>query len=164
MRYLGIDPGYALVGWAVVDIADDRKINLCDYGVISTEKGDPLEVRLAEIYHDMCGIIEEFKPEIAGIETLIFHRNVTTAMKVSEARGVIILALEGSKVKTYHISPLQVKNSISGYGRATKNQVQENVRIMCGLDDIPRPDDAADAVAVAIATCDISYDERLLGR
>ncbi len=164
MRIIGIDPGYALVGWAVIDQNNDRSISLCDYGVISTSKDLPLESRLSEIYHDMTQIINRFKPDIAGIETLIFHRNVTTAMKVSEARGVVVLSLNEASINIVHISPLQVKNAISGYGRAPKSQVQENVKMLCGLNEIPKPDDAADAVAVAITTCDINFNNSLLKR
>ncbi len=161
MRYIGIDPGYALVGWAIVDFEDNQDIKLCDYGVITTDKGNTPENRLSEIYKDMKDIIEKYSPEIAGLETLLFLRNVTTAMKVSEARGVIILSLNDCGIKILNITPLQVKSSISGYGRASKTQIQENVKIICGLDEIPKPDDAADAIAVAIAAHDINYCQKI---
>ncbi len=157
MRVLGIDPGYALVGWAVLDVDDQRDMHLVDYGVVTTEANKNIDERLSEIYSDLGEITTKYKPDYAGLETLIFHRNVTTAMSVSEARGVIMLSLHHKDIPIVQVTPLQVKSSVSGYGRATKEQVQENVRILCKLDEIPKPDDAADAVAVAICAYDMNY-------
>ena len=152
MRILGIDPGLATTGWAVVDFDNDGNPNPIDYGAISTPKGLRVSERLLEIYHDMNELIKKFKPDLAGVETLLFTNNAKTAMSVGEARGVVLLVLEKNNIPIREFSPLQVKNSITGYGKADKKQVQENVKMLCGLEDIPKPDDAADAIAIAIAT------------
>ncbi len=154
MRIIGIDPGLAITGWAVMDFDGRKILELIDYGVIETKKGINSEFRLSEIYADLLEICKEFKPEVAGIETLIFCNNAKTAMKVGEARGVALLALNNSNVEVYEFTPLQVKNSICGYGKAEKMQVQENVKRVCGLGAIPKPDDAADAIALAICCND----------
>lgn len=150
MRILGIDPGYALVGWGVVEF-DGGSPKVIDYGVIETSKELEVPERLLEIYDDSVSLLKKFKPELVGIETLIFHRNITTAMSVAEARGVITLAAKQAGLEIIHVNPSQVKNSVSGYGKATKKQMQENVKLICNLDELPTPDDAADAIAVAIA-------------
>lgn len=152
MRILGIDPGLATTGWAVVDFDNNGNPNPIDYGAISTPKGLRVSQRLLEIYSDMNELIKKFKPDLAGVETLIFCNNAKTAMSVGEARGVVLLALENNNVPFKEFTPLQVKSAITGYGKATKKQVQENVKRLCGLDSIPKPDDAADAIAVAIAS------------
>lgn len=152
MRILGIDPGLATTGWAVVDFDKNGKPTPVDYGAISTLKGLTVSQRLAEIYVDMNELIKKFKPEYAGVETLLFTNNAKTAISVAESRGVVLLTLENNNVPIREFNPLQVKNSITGYGKADKRQVQENVRILCELDSIPKPDDAADAIAIAIAT------------
>lgn len=154
LRLIGIDPGYAIVGWAIVDFTHGQEVTLVDCGVISTSKENEIGVRLLEIFNDINSLLAEYKPEHAGIETLMFQNNAKTAMAVSEARGVITLALEQAFIPVKQITPLQVKNSITGYGKADKKQVQENVKKLCGLEDVPKPDDAADAVAVAICTHD----------
>lgn len=154
MRIIGIDPGLATTGWAVLDF-DGREVrDLIDYGVVETRKGLDSGSRLGEIYSDLIEICKDFKPEIAGIETLIFCNNAKTAMKVGEARGVALLALNSCDVGVWEFTPLQVKNSICGYGKANKLQVQENVKRICNLDEIPKPDDAADAIALAICCND----------
>ncbi len=154
MRIIGIDPGLATTGWAIVDFEGRNIVKVVDFGVIETKKGLDLSDRLHEIYLDLCEIIKEFKPEVASVEFLIFCNNAKTVMQVGEARGVILLALNVCGVKMYEYSPLQVKSSISGYGNASKLQVQENVQRMCCLDELPRPDDAADAIALAICCND----------
>ncbi len=154
MKIIGIDPGLATTGWAVVDFDGRNSIKVVDFGVIETKKGLELGDRLSEIYVDLREILEEFKPEIASVEFLIFCNNAKTAMKVGEARGVVLLALNSFGLRVYEYSPLQVKNSISGYGSATKMQVQENVQRICCLAELPRPDDAADAIALAICCND----------
>lgn len=150
MRILGIDPGYGLVGWGIIDFDKAGKLKAIDYGVIETDKSNELPDRLLEIHIDMTELLEQFKPDLVGIETLIFHKNITTGIQVAEARGVITLAAREFGIPTIHVNPSQIKAAISGYGKATKRQMQENVKLLCGLDDIPRPDDAADALAVAI--------------
>lgn len=164
MRILGIDPGYALVGWGVLDISPNREISLIDCGVIQTPASNSVQERLAEIGGDMKQIVDQFQPDYAGIETLIFSRNITTAMSVSEARGVISYILTEKGVPIESVTPLQVKGAVTGYGRASKQQVQENVRIMCGLEKVPKPDDAADAIAVAICASDIILNRSLSSR
>ena len=154
MRVLGIDPGVAITGWSVVDF-DGRSVSvLVDYGVIETSKDLEANKRLFEIYSDLSQILEEFNPEIAGVESLLFCNNAKTVMSVGEARGVVLLVLEKYTIEAYNFTPLQVKSSISGYGKAEKKQVQENVKRICGLEEIPKPDDAADAIAVAICCND----------
>lgn len=163
MRILGIDPGYAIVGWGVIDIDKHRSINLVDYGIIKTDKDIDIPSRLSEIYSDMTGIIDQYQPDYAGIETLLFQKNAKTVMKVSEARGVIMLSIYNKQIPVFQVTPLQVKSSISGYGRAPKEQVQENVRIICNLKEIPKPDDAADAIAVGICAFDMNYNSIIIG-
>lgn len=152
MRILGIDPGLATTGWAIVDF--DSKGNPCpvDYGAILTPKGLTVSARLEEIYVDLKSLIKKFKPELAGVETLIFCNNLKTAISVGEARGVVLLALQEGNLPIKEFTPLQVKSAVTGYGKATKRQVQENIKMLCNLEEIPKPDDAADAIAVAIAS------------
>ena len=160
MRILGIDPGLATVGWSIVDFSKDGKPLAIDYGAITTEKGQSVGNRLSEIYDDLNHIIEEFKPDYCGLETLLFYNNAKTAIVVGEARGIILLCLEKSNISVHEFTPLQVKSSISGYGKATKKQVQENVKMLFDLDQIPKPDDVADALALSIACFDrLKMDE-----
>jgi crossover junction endodeoxyribonuclease RuvC len=152
MRILGIDPGLATTGWAVVDFDKNGKPNPVDYGAITTPKEMETSRRLVEIYEDMKELVKKFKPESAGIETLIFCNNITSAMFVAEARGIVRLVLEQNSIPIKEFTPLQVKDAVTGYGKAGKKQVQESVKVLCNLDSIPKPDDAADAIAVAIAS------------
>ncbi len=152
MRILGIDPGVATTGWAIIDFDDDSKPTPVDYGAILTAKDIELSQRLEEIYNDLNELIQKFKPEYAGVETLLFCNNAKTAISVGEARGVVLLTLQQNNIPLTEFTPLQVKNSITGYGKANKKQVQESVKILCNLDKIPQPDDAADAIAIAITT------------
>ena len=162
MRILGIDPGLAITGWAIVDFDKKGNMDLIDFGAILTEKGVEVKDRLKDIYNDMHELLDKFKPEICGIETLLFYNNAKTAIVVGEARGVVLLTLSQENLSIYELSPLQVKSSITGYGKATKRQVQENVKSICKLDSLPKPDDAADAVAVAIACFDRMKMENLM--
>ena len=152
MRILGIDPGLAIVGWAIIDFDKDLNPQPVDYGAIITNKGLNVSTRLKEIYEDMNEIVDKFKPEVCGVETLLFYNNAKTAISVGEARGIVLLVLEDHGLPIYDFTPLQVKDAVTGYGKADKKQVQENVKRFCNLDSIPKPDDAADALAVAIAT------------
>lgn len=154
MRILGIDPGVATTGWAIVDFINNQ-ISVVDFGVITTLKGEVHYNRLGEIYDDLSMIIDKFKPERAGVELLLFTNNAKTAMQVGEARGVVLLCLNQKNLSITQLTPPQVKSSVTGSGRADKKQVQENVKRICGFDKLPKPDDAADAIAVAIATFDI---------
>lgn len=154
MRILGIDPGLAIVGWSIVDFDNGGKPTAIDYGAITTDKGNTVGNRLSEIYDDLDHIINEFKPDYCGLETLLFYNNAKTAIVVGEARGIILLCLEKRNIAVHEFTPLQVKSSISGYGKATKKQVQENVKMLFNLDEIPKPDDVADALALSIACFD----------
>ena len=154
MRILGIDPGIAITGWSVIDFDKDGKPTPIDYGAITTQKGNTVGNRLKEIYEDLNKIIKEFKPEYCGIETLLFYNNAKTAIVVGEARGVVLLVLEQENIPVSEFTPLQVKSSISGYGKATKKQVEENVKLLLNLESIPKPDDVSDALAISIACYD----------
>jgi len=159
MVVMGIDPGFAITGWAFMDFQDRHTFELLEFGVITTPKELEFEKRLKELFLDLKELISTYKPTVAGVETLLFHKNVKTAITVGEARGVIMLALEMANVSIKEFTPLQIKNSIAGFGRATKKQVQENVTRLCQLDSIPQPDDAADAIATAICCYDsLSFD------
>ena len=149
MRIIGIDPGTGILGFGVID-ANGGKTKLVTAGVITTPAHTPLPDRLEEIYLGLTDIIAETKPEVMAIEKLFFAQNVTTAMSVSHARGVAMLTGKQGNMKIEEYTPLQIKQTMTGYGRATKKQVQEMVRLQLGLKDIPKPDDCADALAAAI--------------
>lgn len=149
MRILGIDPGIATIGFGVID-TNKNSFNLVKCGVITTPAHTPLSERLCQIYDDVCGILELFKPDAVSIEELFFNTNLTTGISVAHGRGVILLACKKAGVMIYEYTPLQVKQSVVGYGRAEKNQVMDMVRRLCRLSAPPKPDDAADAVALAL--------------
>lgn len=145
MRILGIDPGTGICGFGVID----GTIAL-DYGVISTPPHTPLEVRLEDIYNSLHEIIKQDHPEVMAIEKLFFKQNITTGISVAEARGVCLLVAKQCNLPIYEYTPNQIKNAICGYGMAHKPQIQEMVRVHLKLANTPKPDDAADALAVAI--------------
>lgn len=149
LRVLGIDPGTATVGWGVVD-GDGSELALVEYGTIRTPARTPLAERLGTIFGELNVLMERLEPDGVAIEQLFFAKNVSTALPVAHARGVMLLAahLRGLPLSEYR--PMQIKQTITGYGGADKEQMQHMVRLLLGLDEIPRPDDAADAVAVAI--------------
>lgn len=149
MRILGIDPGTGILGFGVVDVKANT-FSLVTAGVIKTPAHTPLDERLVEIYDGLCEIIAETKPDVLSIEKLFFARNVTTAMSVSHARGVAILAGKKAGLSYAEYTPLQIKQTITGYGKADKKQMQEMIRMQLGLKTIPKPDDAADALGAAI--------------
>jgi crossover junction endodeoxyribonuclease RuvC len=149
MRILGIDPGTGIVGFGVID-ANGQKKTLVDAGVIRTRPHQPLDDRLIEIHEEISSIIKETKPEVMVIEKLFFARNVTTAISVSHARGVLMLAGKQAKLPIIELTPLEIKQSLTGYGKATKNQVQQMVQTMLQLSELPKPDDCADALAAAL--------------
>ena len=149
MRILGIDPGYAIVGYGVVDYSKNR-FGVVGYGAITTKAHTPLEDRLLDIYNDMLTIIDKYQPDEISIEKLYFNTNTTTAIAVAEARGVIILAAKQKGVKINEYTPLQVKQAVTGYGKAEKHQVMEMVKSLLNLQKIPKPDDTADALSIAI--------------
>lgn len=149
MRILGIDPGIATIGFGVVD-SEKSSQKLINCGVISTPAHTSLSSRLEQIYDDMCQLIELFKPEAVSIEELFFNTNTTTGIAVAHGRGVILLACRKAGLKVYEYTPLQVKQAVVGYGRAEKAQVMDMVKRICHLPAPPKPDDAADAVALAL--------------
>ena len=149
MRIIGIDPGYAILGFGIVDMKGGR-FSLVEYGALTTEAGQAMPDRLRSIYAGLMEKIAEADPDVAAVEELFFNTNVKTAIKVGEARGAAILACTNSGLPVYEYTPLQIKQALAGYGRAEKEQIQQIVRSVLGIDDIPRPDDAADAVAAAI--------------
>ncbi len=148
-RILGIDPGLAIVGYGVID-SQGKVNNTIDYGVIRTPKDESLPTRLAMIYEATCELLDKFKPDEIAIEELFFNTNITTGISVSHARGVVLLACAHYSGALYEYTPLQVKQAMTGYGRATKKQIQEMVKVFLGFKTIPKPDDAADALAVAL--------------
>jgi crossover junction endodeoxyribonuclease RuvC len=149
MRIIGIDPGTGILGFGVID-TKANKATMVEAGVIRTKVHQPLDERLVEIYNSLCEIIAENKPKIMVIEKLFFAQNVTTAISVSHARGVAMLAGKLAGLEIVEYTPLQIKHAITGYGRADKKQMQEMVRVLLGLEEVPKPDDCADALAAAI--------------
>lgn len=148
-RILGIDPGLANAGWGILDVEGNRMTYVA-HGSISTASKLPTPIRLNEIYDKLTEIIETYKPAEAGMETLYFAKNVKTALPVAEARGVLSLCMVKAGLNLSEYTPLQIKQAVVGNGRADKNQVQQMVKLILGLSDIPRPDHAADALAAAI--------------
>ena len=149
MRIMGIDPGYAIVGVGLVDY-DNVRFSLVEYGAITTPAELPFETRLRQIYDDMVGLITQYRPDAVAMEQLFFTTNRTTAIAVAEARGVLLLAAEQQGVPVFNYTPLQVKSAVVGYGKAEKEQVMEMTRRLLNLKSVPQPDDAADALAIAI--------------
>lgn len=161
MRILGIDPGIATIGFGCVQ-ADKQRFTLVNCGVITTPAHTPLSARLEQIYDDMTQLLDLFKPDAVSIEELFFNTNITTGISVAHGRGVILLACKKAGVDIYEYTPLQVKQSVVGYGLADKHQVMEMVRRICSLKAAPKPDDAADAVALAL--CHLRSSTSLLNR
>lgn len=149
MRILGIDPGLAIVGWGVVDYAGSR-FRTVAYGSIQTPAGMRTEERLASIFDGMNELLDKYHPDEMAVEELFFNTNITTGIRVAEARGVILAAAEKKGVRMQEYTPLQVKQSVVGYGRAEKKQVITMVTMLLGLKEAPKPDDTADALAIAI--------------
>lgn len=146
---LGIDPGLATMGYGIV-CAERGRIQPVDYGVVLTPKEESLPVRLAMIEEGVSAIVRKYKPDEAALEELFFCKNVTTGINVAHARGVILLTLIKQCGKLFEYTPMQIKQGLTGYGRADKNQIQQMVKLLLGLKEIPKPDDAADALAVAV--------------
>ncbi|MFD2612591.1 crossover junction endodeoxyribonuclease RuvC [Paenibacillus gansuensis] len=149
MRVLGIDPGIAIVGFGFIDKIGNKVVPV-QYGSIQTEAHTDPEVRLLEVYNSTVQLIDKYKPDAMAIEKLFFNRNVTTAFTVAQARGVMILAAVQKGLQIGEYTPLQVKQAVVGYGKAEKKQVQEMVKLFLHLQTVPKPDDVADALAVAI--------------
>ncbi|WRS27894.1 crossover junction endodeoxyribonuclease RuvC [Oscillospiraceae bacterium MB08-C2-2] len=150
MIIMGIDPGYAIVGYGVVDYTAGHRFRPVAYGAIITEADTPFEQRLEHIWDRLVFLLSKYKPKEIAVEKLYFTTNQKTAIQVAQARGVILLAAVKAGVEVYEYTPLQVKQSVVGYGKAEKNQVMQMTKSLLGLEQIPKPDDAADALAIAI--------------
>ena len=149
MRILGIDPGLAIVGWGIVDY-EKSKFHTVAYGALRTQAGVCTEERLNLIYEGMESLLTQYKPDAVAIEELFFNTNITTGIRVAEARGVLLVAAHRAGVAIQEYTPLQVKQAVVGYGRAEKKQVMSMVAMLLGLKETPKPDDTADALAIAI--------------
>ncbi len=149
MKILGIDPGYAILGYGVIEKIGNR-FKVCDYGAIITDAGTPMPERLEYLYDSLREIIEREKPDVASIEELFFNTNAKTAILVGQARGVAVLACIKGGIDIEEYTPLQIKQALVGYGRAEKKQVQQMVKTILNLKEVPKPDDTADALAAAV--------------
>ena len=152
MTVLGIDPGYAIVGCGVVE-QKNNKFRMLHYGAILTQAHSPFNEKKKKIFDEADALMKEYRPDAVAMEKLFFNTNQKTAIDVAQARGVLVLAAQKNGIPVYEYTPLQVKQSVVGYGRAEKKQVQEMTRVLLSLDKIPKPDDAADALAMAICHC-----------
>ncbi len=160
MRVLGIDPGTAITGYGLVDY--DGDLHLVDCGAIVTPAGMELPQRLLAIHRELSAVIARFQPEAVAVEELFFSKNVRTAMSVGQARGVVLLAAAQADLPIFHYKPSEVKLAVAGYGGAGKAQIQEMVRLLLGLDVVLKPDDVADAVAIAICHAHGAHLSQLL--
>ena len=149
MRILGVDPGYAILGYGVIDTVGG-KLAAVDYGVIETKAGEPFPERLERLYDGMRQLVTLYAPDEASFEELFFYRNTTTALAVGAGRGVAMLAVQQAKIPLFEYTPMQIKLSVTGDGHADKKAVQQMVRVLLKLSAVPKPDDAADALAAAI--------------
>lgn len=145
MKILGIDPGIGICGFGLIE--DDRAL---DYGVVTTVMNSPLPGRLKELYESLQQVFDETKPDVVSVEKLFFSKNITTGIAVAEARGIVLLVAEQHHLPVYEYTPNEIKKTLTGYGSASKHQMQEMVKIHLKLESIPKPDDAADALAAAI--------------
>jgi crossover junction endodeoxyribonuclease RuvC len=162
MRIVGLDPGVATTGYGVIDEHDGR-LQMVAYGIISTPAGKPMPRRLQTIYEELNDLLLAYRPDTAGVEEVFFGRNTTTAINVGQARGVLLLALANAGLPIGEYSPPRIKEAVTGYGKADKMQVQLMVRNLLNLDETPRPDDAADGLAIAIAHYQYHRFESLTG-
>lgn len=149
MRIIGIDPGTATTGYSILE-KENNQIRLLDYGCIKTHKDLPDNTRLNQIAQDIETLIDKWNPDIASIEKIYFQKNIKTAISVAQARGVLIQKLTEQEIEITEFTPLEIKSAVCGYGKADKKMIQEMVKIILGLNQIPKPDDAADAIAAAI--------------
>lgn len=150
MKIIGIDPGLATIGFAILEVNGEQK-QLLEYGVIRTSKDSPKPQRLKEIHEDISSIISMHKPNLCSIEQLFFSKNITTGIQVAEARGILLLALFEHNLEIHEFTPSAMKKALTGNGQADKQMVQKMVKMELNLDEIPKPDDAADAVSLALA-------------
>ena len=149
MRVIGVDPGTAITGWGVVE-GDGDDLKMVAGGVITTAADTPLPERLQIIYRELTEIVKQWQPDLAAIEELFFSKNAKTALAVGHGRGAAMLALANANLPITEYKPLEVKQAVSGHGGADKKQIQQMVKLLLSLEDVPRPDDAADALAIAI--------------
>ena len=163
MVVVGIDPGTATTGFGFICEKENGDLEVLDYGVILTPAGDTMGNRLKKIFNDLSALLLLHRPDSSAVEKLFFQRNVTTALSVGQARGVILLAMAEHHIPIAEYTPMEIKQAIAGYGGADKLQVQQMVKALLGLNDIPKPDDAADALAIAICHIHTSRFARLTG-
>lgn len=163
MLVLGIDPGTATTGYGFVREIFDGSLEVVDYGVIETPAKMPMEQRLLQLYRELTDLILLHRPDCGAVEKLFFHNNVTTAITVGQARGVVLLAMAQAEIQVAEYTPLEIKQAITGYGSAGKKQMQEMVKVLLELESIPRPDDAADALAAAVCYVHRYRMDRLTG-
>ncbi|MFC1512616.1 crossover junction endodeoxyribonuclease RuvC [bacterium] len=149
MIILGIDPGIAITGWGTIK-SEVNNSHVIDYNQICTKHGVSLSQRLYIIHKELKGVIKKYKPDCAAVEQLFFAKNVKTALAVGHARGVVLLTIQQAAIDFFEYTPLQIKQAVTGYGRADKQQMQKMVKCMLKLNEVPKPDDAADALAVAL--------------
>lgn len=162
MRIIGIDPGTGILGFGVIDVTRSGAAKMVTAGVVTTPAHTPLDERLEDIFDSLTEIIAETSPDVMSIEKLFFAQNVTTAMSVSHARGVAMLTGRKARLRIAEYTPLQIKQTLTGYGKADKKQVQEMVKIHLRLSQVPRPDDAADALAAAITHSMMARGDHML--
>lgn len=156
MKILGIDPGIGICGFGLIETSTRTNAKALDFGAVTTTVDAPLPSRLKELYDSLMEVFEQTKPEMVAVEKLFFSKNITTGIAVAEARGIVLLVAEQKGLPVYEYTPNEIKKCLTGYGSATKTQMQEMARIHLGLEKKPKPDDAADALAVAI-TCSFLY-------
>lgn len=149
MRILGIDPGFAITGYSIIDY-QGNKFKLIDSGAVATKAGESFPLRLTKIYDDLSMIIDEYKPDAISVEELFFNNNVKTAINVAQARGVVLVVGCQKQIPTYEYTPLQIKQAVAGYGRADKIQVQKMVKAILNVEKLPKLDDTTDSMAAAI--------------
>ena len=149
MRILGIDPGFAITGYSIIDY-QGNKFKLIDSGAVTTKAGESFPLRLTKIYDDLSTIIDEYKPDAISVEELFFNNNVKTAINVAQARGVVLVVGCQKQIPTYEYTPLQIKQAVVGYGRADKIQVQKMVKTILKVENLPKLDDTTDSMAAAI--------------
>lgn len=161
MIILGIDPGYAIVGYGVLEYKNNH-FKTIDYGAITTEAGTDFNRRLEIVYDELSALMEKYKPDAMSVEKVFYNSNAKTVIDVSQARGVIMLAAQKHKIPVFEYTPLQVKQSVVGYGRAEKKQIQEMIKRILFLEKVPKPDDTADALAMAV--CHAHTSGSVMGR
>ena len=156
MKILGIDPGIGICGFGLIDYVAGKNMKALDFGAVTTKVDAPLPSRLLELYESLTEVFEQTKPEVVAVEKLFFSKNITTGIAVAEARGIVLLVAEQNRLPVYEYTPNEIKKALTGYGVATKSQMQEMVKMELGLNVKPKPDDAADALAAAV-TCAFLY-------